>query len=349
MIREGGKTRVLLTGATGFVGSHALEALMDCEDMEVVAAVRDPGRLLPGFSGEVRQGDLRDPPYVRDIVRDVQAIVHAGTWSSLFGHRQTSRELFLKPSLSLVDAAVKQGVSRFINISTTSAAAPDFSRDPDSRGIPRFFWPHLSNVVSIENHMRNHSAHATTMVNLRCGIFVGRRYGLGVLPVLLPRLKTHLVPWVAGGRTHLPLVDGRDIAQAIVRAIREPKLVGYEGFNIVGPESPTVRELIDFLHEEYRYPRPHFSVPFGAAYGFAWLMEKLDRILPGDPLITRSIVHLLEETGATNARATEVLGYVPQHHWQDAVRLQVAELHARQRRPMALARPVKDHEPLRRV
>ncbi|HEB59800.1 MAG TPA: NAD(P)-dependent oxidoreductase [Gammaproteobacteria bacterium] len=340
MRSSGEKTRVLLTGATGFVGSHALEALDTCPDVELVAAVRDPRRLLPGFKGEVRRGDLRDPRYVDAIVRDVQVVVHAGTWSSLFSHRQESRELFLKPALALIDAAVRQGVSRFINISTTSAAAPDCAEDPNSRGIPRYFWPHLTNIVRIENHMRNHSTWATTMVNLRCGIFVGQRYGLGVLPILLPRLRTHLVPWVGGGRTRLPLVDGRDIAQAIVHAVRQPQLAGYEGFNIVGPYSPTVRELIDFLHSEFGYPRPHFSVPFGAAYLFAWLMEKLDRVLPGDPLITRSIVHLLEETGATNERASAVLGYRPQHDWQESVRLQVAELHRRQRRPMALARPV---------
>ena len=45
----------------------------------------------------------------------------------------------------------------------------------------------------------------------------------------------------------------------------------------------------------------------------AWLMEQLDPLVPWEPLIVRSIVHLLEETGATNEQATAIFGYRPQH------------------------------------
>jgi hypothetical protein len=48
---------------------------------------------------------------------------------------------------------------------------------------------------------------------------------------------------------------------------------------------------------------PHFSVPFPAAHAVAWLMEQLDPIVPWDPLITRSVVHLLEAVNADNTRA----------------------------------------------
>ena len=69
-------------------------------------------------------------------------------------------------------------------------------------------------------------------------------------------------------------------------------------------------------------------------------MEKLDPIVPWEPLIVRSIVHLLEETSATNDRATVILGCQPQHDWRDAVRLQVAEMARRQTRAMSMAKAV---------
>ena len=98
----------------------------------------------------------------------------------------------------------------------------------------------------------------------------------------------------------------------------------------------SVREVIDFLHAEYGLPRPHFSVPFAVAYPFAWLMEQLDRIAPWPPLVTRSVVHLLEETGADNQRAEARLGYRPRVGWRDAIRQQMMEMASRQRRPMAM-------------
>ncbi len=329
-------TTVLITGATGFVGSHALEALMRRPALKRVAACRDPARLPKDFTGEVRAGDLRDPDCRERLLDGVDVVCHAMAWTALFGHGERSRDLYREPTLALLERAVARGTRRFINVSTTSAAAPEHSADPMSRGIPRPFWPHLASVVAIEDALRAWAGGATTMVNLRFGIFAGRRYGLGLLPILAPRLKAHLVPWVAGGRSGLPITAGEDIGEAMALAATAPDLSGYEGFNIVGPTVPTVREVIDFLHAEYGLPRPHFSVPFAVAYPFAWLMEQLDRIAPWPPLVTRSVVHLLEETGADNQRAEARLGYRPRVGWRDAIRQQMMEMASRQRRPMAM-------------
>ena len=331
---------VLVTGANGFVGSHVLEALQQRDDVRVIAACRDRQKLLAGFSGEVREGDLRDPEYRKNVVAGVDVLCHAAAWTSLWGHRQASHDLYLQPALALIEAARAAGVQRFINTSTTSAASPDRSTDPMSRGIPRPFWPHLCNVVAIEDALRERAGPGFQVVNLRLGIFAGKRYALGILPILTPRLKTHLVPWVAGGRTSLPIVDGRDIGQAFALAATRDGLAEYESFNIVGPDVPNVRDVITLLSEEFSLPRPHFGVPFAIAYPFAWLMEKLDSIVPWEPLVTRSIIHLMEEVDVDNARAERLLGYRPVHHWREAVRLQMQEMHVRQTQPMSMARPV---------
>jgi nucleoside-diphosphate-sugar epimerase len=332
--------RVLVTGANGFVGSHVLQALQQRNNVQVIAACRDKSKLPANFNGEVREGDLRDENYRKAVVKDVDVLCHAAAWSSLWGHANESRELFLEPSLALIKAAHAAGVRRFVNTSTTSAAAPDHSADPSSHGIRRLLWPHLCNVIEVENALRAQANPEFMVVNLRLGIFAGKNYSLGVLPILMPRLKTHLVPWVAGGRTSLPIIDGRDIGQAFALAATADGLTDYEGFNIVGPEIPTVREVITFLHAEFVLPLPHFSVPFAVAYPFAWLMEKLDLIVPWEPLVTRSIIHLMEEVHADNSKAEHLLGYHPVCDWRSAIRAQVDEMQVRQVRPMSMAKPV---------
>jgi nucleoside-diphosphate-sugar epimerase len=313
---------------------------MGMAGVELIAICRNQHKLLPGFDGEVRKGDLRDAGFRKAAVQGVDILCNAIAWTSMWGNAGNSRTLFLEPNLALIEAARATGVKRFINISTTSAAAPDRSRDPDSRGIMRPFWPHLCNVLRIEDALREAASPDFQVVNLRLGIFAGRRYALGVLPILSPRLKTHLVPWVAGGRTGLPIIDGRDIGQAFVCAVAAEGLADYESFNIVGSEIPTVREVINFLHDKYSLPKPHFSVPFAIAYPFAWLMEKLDPIVPWEPLVTRSIIHLLEETNADNTKAERLLGYRPAYPWREAIRAQMQEMSVRQLKPMPMARPV---------
>lgn len=334
------KSRILVTGANGFVGSHVIQALQARGDMQVIAACRNRN-LLPGdFVGEVREGDLRDADYRKTLVKGVDVLCHAAAWSSLWGHAAESDALFLQPSLALIDEACKAGVRRFVNTSTTSAAAPERSADPSSVGIPRPLWPHLCNVIRIEDALRACASPKFEAVNLRLGIFAGARYSLGLLPILMPRLKTHLVPWVANGRTSLPIIDGRDIGQAFARAAVADGLNYFEGFNIVGPEVPTARQVLTFLHEEYGLPLPHFSVPFAVAYPFGWLMEKLDTIAPWEPLVTRSIIHLMEEVNADNSKAKRLLGYHPTHDWRAAIRLQASEMQVRQQRPMSMAKQI---------
>lgn len=330
---------ILVTGANGFVGSHILEAFRG-QDVRLIAACRDKKKLPGWYKGEIRQGDLRDPDYVASLLEGVEVVCHAAAWTSLWGHAKESRELTFDPSLKLLDACVDAGIERFLFVSTTSAAAPCASRDPFSQGVPRAFWPHLCNAIDFENAMQERANGITTMVNLRCGLFAGERYGLGLLPILLPRLKTHLVPWVAGGKTSMPIIDGKDIGQAFALAALQPGLKGYQAFNITGPEIPTVREVIAFLNQEFAYPQPHFSVPFSVAYIFAWLMERLDAIVPWEPLVTRSIIHLMEEVDVTNEQANALLGYSPKVHWKEAIRSQIMEYRVRQKVSMKMFRPL---------
>ena len=327
-------TTVLVTGANGVVGRRILEAMIRHEGITLIAACRDRRKLIPEFSGEVREGDLRDSNYLKSLLEGVDVVCHAASWTSVWKHVSNSERLFMQPSMSLIDQVLRSDVSRFILLSTTSLAAPYASADPMSKADERHLklWPHMQNVARLENYMRSRVDQGCTMVSLRVGLFAGRRYGIGLLPLLVPRLKTHLVPWVKGGKTGLPITAGDDIGEAFTLAAIAPNLNGYQGFNVVGPTIPTAREVITFLNQEYKIPKPHFGVPFFIAYIFARTMELIDPIVPWEPLVTRSIIHLLEETGATNDRASTMLGYEPKVHWKDAIRMQMEEMAVRQKK-----------------
>lgn len=331
---------ILVTGANGFLGTHTLAWLSQQSGIQLIAACRDKSKLSHTFKGEIREGNICDETYLKTLLDGVDVVVNAMSWSSLHGHKNQSHTLFYLPNQKLIDAYMQSNATGFVNISSTSAAAPAHSKDASSKGIQCDFWPHLNNVIKIENDLRQKATSDKSVINLRLGIFVGEHYGLGVLPILIPRLKTHLVPWVEGGNTQLPLTDGRDLGQAIGRAALIEKTNGFLSINVVGQDIPTVREVITFLNQEYGYPKPHFSVPFWIAYPFAWLMEKLNPITFWEPLIVRSIIHLLENTNVNNDKAKEILSYQPQYHWQDAIRLQVAEMERKQTKPMSMVKAV---------
>jgi nucleoside-diphosphate-sugar epimerase len=323
-------TRVLITGATGFLGGNIIRTMSRNSDIECIAACRNPARLPAQFNGETRVGDLLDADYRKALVRNVDVICHAGTWASMWGHRRLEHERFLEPTRDLIEQAIAHGVKRFLLANTVVIGAVTKDGKPhDDFSSKRHtgFWPHLDNLMDIDDFMQEHSHQGMQMVNMRLGHFVGSGNRLGMLPAIVPRLKTLLVPWLGRGKNHLPLIADSDLGHAFTLAVLADNLDQYESFNICGSDYPTLREVISYIAQQAGVPKPFYSVPYPVGYAFGWLMETLHPILPGSsPFLTRSIVHLCEDWVCPNDYSRQKLGYVPQKSWKAAVDEHLADL-----------------------
>lgn len=324
------RMRVVVTGATGFLGRQVLQRLVLREDLEVIAACRRPDA-LNHFRGETLVGDLLDADYRKRIAQHADVICHTGTWAAFWGHAALERSHFLEPALDLLEQAERHGVQRYILASSVAIA-----RRPKGELIDDFaaaqrtgYWPHLDRLIDLDQRMQQRAG-ATRCINLRLGHFVGAGNARGMVPALVPRLRTRLVPWLAGGRARLALVADEDLGEAFALASTVDGLDDYESFNICGPSFPTAREVFDFICQESGSPRPWFSVPYWAGYAFGWLMETLHPVLPGSaPFLTRSLVHVAEDWHCDSRYAARKLGYIARKPWQVAVKEALAELEQR--------------------
>ena len=112
---------LLLTGATGLVGSALLPRLL-AEALPVRCLVRDPRRLgRDRVRVQIALGDLGDPPSFRNAMRGVETVVHLAA-SIRDQARGSIEELNGIATWRMVEAAERAGVRRFVFFSVLGAS-----------------------------------------------------------------------------------------------------------------------------------------------------------------------------------------------------------------------------------
>jgi nucleoside-diphosphate-sugar epimerase len=120
---------ILVTGATGRVGSRYVPRLLNRGDERVRVFVRDPARAetVASLGAEVFAGDLRDADSRARALEGMAAVVHLGTAFSRESDAEVA-EVNNRATVELAKAAIKAGVDRFVHVSTTLVYGPGRGR-----------------------------------------------------------------------------------------------------------------------------------------------------------------------------------------------------------------------------
>jgi len=328
---------IIITGANGFVGSHILESFTKSTTLHtsIIAACRTPSKLPKWYKGETCIGDLSSIEYIEKLTYKADIICHTAAWAEMNGTLENSKKYFLNPTITLIKTALKNGVKRFIFLSAITSRPILQNKIHSNRKLEKI-WPHYDSIIKIENYLKESCNQGMEIIILHIGFFTGKNYSLGILPILLPRLKTHLVPWIKHGKTSLPLINGKDIGLAFRLAATVKLKESFYRIDIIGKEKPLLKDVLEYLHSTYNYPLPHFNVSFPFAYTFARLMQYIHKFIPGDPLLVPAIVLLLEESNVNNSKAGQILGYRPTVHWKDSIDIQLDEMNKKQTKAMKM-------------
>lgn len=206
---------ILVTGATGLVGSHLVRALR-AEERPVRILVRSGSRLdaLWPLGVEPVEGDLEHPQSLDGAVRGVESVLHAAARVVVHGDEERVLAVNLEGTLSLARAARQAGVRRFVFLSSVAVygRSGEGAVDEDSALEPSGAYSR-SKVESERALLAMHAAGELDVRIVRPCII----YGPGdrhFLPSLLPALRLPVVPLPGGGRALTSLVHAADVARA---------------------------------------------------------------------------------------------------------------------------------------
>lgn len=233
---------LLLTGATGSVGSRLLPLLLE-RGHGVRCLVREPRRLGPRrVDVQIALGDLgemSDPYLVRQALRGVDTVIHlAATIRDQPPHR--IEELNGLATVRLLRAAERSGVKRFVFFSALNASEAQRTR---------FFRAKWLAEQAIDSSSLQTTIFAPSIVYDRSDPWITLLRRFSFLPVL---------PVSGEGRARFEPIWANDAARCVVGALERD---GRQRYELAGPETLDYDEMSDLVSQIAGRPRPLVHVP----------------------------------------------------------------------------------------
>lgn len=234
---------ILLTGATGLVGSALLRRLTARRE-PVRCLVRDPRRLGPErVRVQIALGDLADPGVYRRALRGVHTVIHAAAAERDQPHA-TIEEVDGLATWRLLRAAEQAGVERLVFFSALGATPHHRTRLHRAKA--------LAEQAVTGSRLRT-TTFAPSLIYAPGDRRLARIERLALLPA---------VPLTGLGRARTQPIWADDVADCVLAALDgRAGGEGHERLELAGPQQLSHRELVELVLRAARRPRRVVPIP----------------------------------------------------------------------------------------
>jgi nucleoside-diphosphate-sugar epimerase len=316
--------KALVTGATGFIGSHLVEALLR-KEAHVRCLLRESSdsRWLANLPIETFRGDFRDGESLDEAVKGMDVVFHlAGVTKAL--HQKTFFEVNAVGTDHLVHACLRSnpGLRKFVYLSSQAAAGPcgaEGKKREEDRCEPVSSYGQSKRMGE---ELALAHVYEIPLVILRPSAVYGPRerdiYGFF-------RLLAHgIKPCLSGGDHRISLCYVEDVVQALLLAA-ETSCGSGEIFFLCDGRDYSLGELGDILARAMGRTAFCVRIPEWLIFSAASLSECLSRWTARPPLLSKGKVDeiLQKHWVCDNSKARNLLGFKPEFPLERGARLTV--------------------------
>jgi nucleoside-diphosphate-sugar epimerase len=320
---EGFKLKNLVTGGSGFLGSHLVAALL-ARGEKVRALVRPTSKTvhLASLGVELAYGDLSDVQSLRTATRDVERVYHCAALAADWGTREAFHAANVTGVRNLVEMALEAGVNKFVHISTTDVYGhPDYPADETASYRLRGWHYGDTKIEGEQLVWAYHRQHGLPLTVVRPVNIYGPRSTTFVLEIV-ELLKSGSMVHIGSGRKSAGLAYVTNVVDVMLRAADSESSVG-QAYNTSDGSDVTWRQYVDRLAEIMGVSSPRIVIPYRLAYLTGWAMEKIYGALriEARPLLTRMTAELFGTDQAFPIdKARRELGYEPGVDFDEGIR-----------------------------
>jgi nucleoside-diphosphate-sugar epimerase len=335
------RDKILLTGATGFIGSHILEALT-AAGFPVSVLVRPQADLshLATLKPEVRRGDIRELESLCAAVRACGQVVHAAACVKDWGPQREFYETNVTGTLNVLKACWRQGINRVTMAGTVSSYGEEDSpkikdeNSPDNSHYPYFLdrvfpskmnWYRDTKALATQQAVAFAHQHQLNLTVIEpVWVYGEREFGTGFYTyVKAVQTGQRFMP---GSRRNLfHVVYARDLAKAFLLACQK-KLPGIERLIVGNIQAQPMCQIFNLFCLEAGL-KPPCLLPRWSVYPPALLLELAFTLARSrrPPLLTRGRVNMFYDNLQFSVeKARQKLGFQCDYSLEQGIRKTVS-------------------------
>lgn len=304
--------KVFVTGGSGFVGGHVIEALSPKHELRAMARSARSAETVARYGATAVSTDLDavEPEHLAGC----DAVVHCAAYVEEWGTREQFWKGNVEGTTRMLDAARRAGVRRFVHIGTEAALFDGHDLvDIDERHPYPAVQKYLYSETKAEAERRVLAASAGGFATLSVRPrFVWGPRDTSVLPAVLRMAREGAWAWIDGGRSRTSTTHVLNLARAVELALTAGE--GGEAYFVADEGTRTLREFLTAMARTQGVELPDRSMPGALARPMASALEAAWRALgikKPPPMTAFAIAMMSREVTVNTAKARRALGYAP--------------------------------------
>lgn len=309
------KRRILVTGATGFVGSHLARCLAEAGH-EVTATGRNRYRthriLHPNIN--FLRGDICKVDEVDRWCEKQDLVFHCAAMTTPWGNRKRITETNVRGTENIINGCLRQNVERLVHVSSTSVffCGTDLIDHQDDSPYPeKSACPYSSSKRQAELLVKQAGDSGLNVFIVRARAVFGEG-DTTLLPRLVEAARNGRLRQIGDGMNWVDLTFIDNLILALVSAAKKGDSGGL--CTITNHEPVKLWDLLPQIFTQLDIPYSGKKISYRAAYAAAGLSECIHWLFPrlGEPRITRYTAGLLSKSQVfSQSAASTMLDYHP--------------------------------------
>lgn len=319
-------SKVFITGATGFIGSHVVRIFCS-RDITTTCLVRRTSDLsnIKDLSIELKYGDIGDVNSLTDTFKGFDFVIHIAAYVYDWGDYKKFYKTNVEGTLNVLHACNKNQVKNIIITSSCSVYGETDSKKIRDENLPEdSYYPYFSHKIfpsklnyyrdtkalakkkAIE-YARSHNLNLTVLEPV--WVYGEREFNTGFFEYL--KTAKSNIPYLPGSRKNkFHVIYAGDLARAYLLAFQK-RLPGINSIIIGNQKAELMDKIYQLFCKEAEIRKPR-NLPKFISYPLGYLWELLYTVfrVKTSPLLNRSRVNMFyDNIEYSTTKAKELLGF----------------------------------------